>query len=916
MLGGLCRHLRLELRSSLVRSTARRGWPSSASTPPPTGCARLAAVLRKMTRRTKTPLEPARQTLDRHGPPFAGFCVGGYNWPAPELAPSMDPGAALDIRRSIAVRDAQLTRDMGGNLIRSFWSVESVIQGVPEDLALALNALARGDLRNTSVFMQTLEQRVAQLDRCDVVLDQLLDALSGDQTGPIRLDFETMDAVLAGLAEANVQSSERVGVLLALVSIPPRWIIEAPSDATLAHLGRPYTFATLWDRYVRFHAGLHRLLVVRYAVERPLSGLCALEIVNEPDYMWTPEETKIEWGADALLNPLGKYVTELQLAQVPTGHTPYLPFEKTAWGFQEQDAIWASKAHDTTPVLRFDWGPKFDWYVKCFAELQAHVAWAIKDEATKHSVDVSTVSGSVTHNNIDYLLRVHRADPRAFAHIDKIGLHPYHWLNNDVWNTEFVTAGDVAGWETANPREFAGSRLKRFDFLRAFSEPSGDQMLDDEIKEAFGGRKLWLTEFGIGSKLMGAFNAPIAEHTRFIRPRQLVGGTGGEADVVWEDMWSTFLDQVGDSWLGEHQVECVLLYALRELGMPGFDLDDDDRSNFALFLRDGTPRVAPPIIDRIGELFQGLTGRAPSTFADPSVQASPMLFRRPWRDVQLPDSARDVVTMLSIEERQLLFWLTSSYRTGEGAIVDGGCFVGGSTIPLAEGLRAGGVGGTVDVYDLFQVEPYMTDFYFKDEDLQAGDSFRPLFDHNTANVSSLLRVHEGDLMQVGWSGDPIEILFVDFAKSWHLNDFIVQSFFPRLIPGRSIVVQQDYVFAGCPWVALTMEYLSDYFEPVAFAEYCSVVYRCRQEIPRNLTGPSELPHERRLELMDRAIARFRGYPRAVLDCAKAVLLIEHGNLVDANEIVEQVTRNGPDHYSVRAAIELCQSLVEGRVASN
>src|SRR5206468_3398588 len=122
----------------------------------------------------------------------------------------------------------------------------------------------------------------------------------GDGASPIQLDLETMDAVLDGIADVNAESSDRIGLLLALVSIPPRWIIEAPSDATLAHLGRPYTFTSLWARYMQFHAELHRLLIFRYAVKQPLSGLCALEIVNEPDYMWTPEEVKIEWGGEGL----------------------------------------------------------------------------------------------------------------------------------------------------------------------------------------------------------------------------------------------------------------------------------------------------------------------------------------------------------------------------------------------------------------------------------------------------------------------------------------------------------------------------------------------------------------------------------------------------------------------------------------
>src|SRR5208282_3297711 len=161
-------------------------------------------------------------------------------------------------------------------------------------------------------------------------LDQLLAAVEGDQTGPMRLDLATMDAVLAGITDVNGESPDQVGLVLALVSIPPRWIIEAPSDATLAHLGRPYTFASVWERYVRLHAHLHRLLVKRYAAGQPFSALRALEIVNEPDYMWTPEEVKIEWGGDGLINPLGKYVTELQLAQVPEHSAWVNAFERTA----------------------------------------------------------------------------------------------------------------------------------------------------------------------------------------------------------------------------------------------------------------------------------------------------------------------------------------------------------------------------------------------------------------------------------------------------------------------------------------------------------------------------------------------------------------------------------------------------------
>ncbi len=561
-------------------------------------------------------------------------------------------------------------------------------------------------------------------------------------------------------------------------------------------------------------------------------------------------------------------------------------------------------------MLKFDWGKKFDWYVRCFGQLQANVSRAIKEQARDSGVEVITVSGSVTHNNIDYLLRVRRAEPEAFHWIDKIGIHPYHWVANNVWDDEFVSDAPRPPWPTVDPRRYADDYFKRFDFLSAFSRKSGSRALDKEIRAAFGGRKLWITEFGIGSKVLGRFNAAVADTTRFIRPRAQVGGAAGYENRVWEDLWGAFLDQVSAAWLQERGVECMLFYALRELGIPEYDLDDEDRSNLALCRVDGSPRLDTEVMDRLRTVVTGMRGLpGPPPPAGPRPVPTREASRRAWRSVGLPQSVQEVMTMLSIEERQLLYWLTATYYRGEGAIVDGGCFVGGSTVALGEGLRAVGRPGPIDVYDMFEVEPYMTDFYFKDSDLRAGDSFRPVFEQNTAHLSDLIRVHEGDLSRIGWCGEPIEILFIDFAKTWGLNDFIVENFFPSLIPGRSLVVQQDYVFAACPWLVLTMEQLSDYFVPVAFAEYNSVVFLCAEPIPSGLPPISSLSHGRRMELCDQAIARFHGYPRDVVECVKAVLLIEQGDREQAQVILDRVSAAGGEHIAVGPALDLVRGLI-------
>ena len=173
--------------------------------------------------------------------PYSGFCVGGFTWPAPEVLATTDSSAAHAARRRIVAEDARLTRRQGGNMLRIFWSVESLLRGSPEDLALALNTMTRPDLRNPSVYMEDLADRIAALDRCDVVLDQLLATMSSDASSPIALDFDELDAALGGIEDANAESDERVGLLLTVVTIPPRWILEAPSDRTLAVHSLTYT---------------------------------------------------------------------------------------------------------------------------------------------------------------------------------------------------------------------------------------------------------------------------------------------------------------------------------------------------------------------------------------------------------------------------------------------------------------------------------------------------------------------------------------------------------------------------------------------------------------------------------------------------------------------------------------------------
>jgi SAM-dependent methyltransferase len=275
------------------------------------------------------------------------------------------------------------------------------------------------------------------------------------------------------------------------------------------------------------------------------------------------------------------------------------------------------------------------------------------------------------------------------------------------------------------------------------------------------------------------------------------------------------------------------------------------------------------------------------------------VFRRPesadvpvigynWRRRAVPPACANVPTMLVPDELRLLHHLAQDVYTGAGAIVDAGAFLGGSTVALAEGLRrnrhwradmagtsAGPASRPIHSYDRFEVEDWTRGVYFP-EDTPAGTSFLERFERNIAPYRDLVEVHAGDIVDQTWSGGPIEILFIDVAKHWTVCDWVTWQFFPHLIPGRSVVVQQDYLYHHwVGWLHVTMELYADYFEYVCDTEVNSVVFLNTKRIPESVLrqkSVESLTVEERVVLMDRAAGRFEGRKRELLLSAKGHFL--------------------------------------------
>jgi hypothetical protein len=159
-------------------------------------------------------------------------------------------------------------------------------------------------------------------------------------------------------------------------------------------------------------------------------------------------------------------------------------------------------------------------------------------------------------------------------------------------------------------------------------------------------------------------------------------------------------------------------------------------------------------------------------------------------------------------------------------------------------------------------------FFAGDPSVRVGDSFRSRFDRNVAGFGVPHRVVEGDVIEEGWTGGPISILFLDLVKSWKINDAVMRDFFPHVRPG-SVIVQQDYGWGAQPWIHITMELLADSVKLVD-GSTSSHVFLVERKLDRDLLGSGirGLTYDEQLEVIDRAIDRLSGWSRGMVELAR------------------------------------------------
>ncbi len=200
-----------------------------------------------------------------------------------------------------------------------------------------------------------------------------------------------------------------------------------------------------------------------------------------------------------------------------------------------------------------------------------------------------------------------------------------------------------------------------------------------------------------------------------------------------------------------------------------------------------------------------------------------------------------ILGMTSMEEQLFLEDYARNHYSGQGEIVELGCWLGSSTISLAKGLeksyKVSNKNKRIHAYDLFiwcesanmnqSVIGTSVEGKYRE-----GESFLEEYLSRIKFWQHLIQVHPGDLTQIGWNQNQIEFLFIDAMKSFELANSIKQNFFPALIPNVSIIIHQDFAHFYTSWIHLMMYRLRDYLVPTEHPfMYSSRGFRCVKQIP-------------------------------------------------------------------------------------
>jgi hypothetical protein len=301
-----------------------------------------------------------------------------------------------------------------------------------------------------------------------------------------------------------------------------------------------------------------------------------------------------------------------------------------------------------------------------------------------------------------------------------------------------------------------------------------------------------------------------------------------------------------------------------------------------------------------------------------------------WKDVPL-DDIPFVPGMTLDDELKYFYWCASQHRPGH-RVVELGPYVGRSTMALAAGVRRSRdpLGKVVSI-DRFQWDDWMlgnTLGYTLDalsesqkaslppEQLtpKANDSFLPLFHTFTKPLQDSIQVVNAPLQTFQWTGEPIDVLMVDAAKTWEAMDQIVQQFFSCLVEG-AFLIHQDYKHAFTYWLHPVTERMIEHgwLTPADnIPGVCTHGFRFHKRWKEFKAGDylrNAFTDDEADRLMARSVDRLNSeYDGIAVVAARCLLLRDQGRVEEARRVFEDAICAGgfADHWPMLALMKLAE----------
>lgn len=260
----------------------------------------------------------------------------------------------------------------------------------------------------------------------------------------------------------------------------------------------------------------------------------------------------------------------------------------------------------------------------------------------------------------------------------------------------------------------------------------------------------------------------------------------------------------------------------------------------------------------------------------------------------------ELLGMTSKSEQDYFSKYGETLYKGKGEVVDLGCWLGSTTIPLVKGLLKNPLFiesknkvfayDTFIWYDIMKESVAGTDLVGKYKD---GDSFLDEYKKRIAKYADHIEICEGDLAQIGWKGDDIEFLLIDAMKNWELANAILKNFYTNLIPNQSLILHQDFSHYFTPWIHLLQWYFREYFEfteDIAASPSC--VFKYIKKIPDQLLNREysfeSFSDEDCNKAFDYSLDLVSNDKKANIYAAKVMMFIHQRKFSDARKALESL----------------------------